>query len=90
MLLFRLVVGLLRSLLLPRFALLLENVALRHQFAALQRSFKRPRLRQSDRILRAWVSRLWPDWRSCLVSARPQIVNCLSPVSSWSSGRHFQ
>ena len=64
----------LRSLLLPRSALLFENVALRHQLTVLQRSAKRPRLRQSDRILWAWLLRLWPEWRSCLVIVKPDTV----------------
>ena len=69
--------------LLCRFVLLLfrshahlvaENLALRHQFTVLQRSAKRPRLRQSDRILWAWLSTIWPSWRSCLVIVNPQTV----------------
>ena len=64
----------LRSLLLPRSDLLFENVALRHQLTVLQRSAKRPRLRQSDRILWAWLSTIWPSWRSCLVIVKPDTV----------------
>jgi putative transposase len=74
MMLFRLAVAFLRSLLLPRSALFLENVALRHQLTVLRRSAKRPRLRQIDRIFWVWVSRLWPDWRSCLVIVKPETV----------------
>ena len=47
-------------------------MALRHQLAVLQRSSKRPRLRQCDRIL--GLSRLWANWRSCLVIVKPQTV----------------
>jgi len=54
MLLLRLAAALLRSLFLPRSVLLLENAALRHQLSVLNRTTKRPRLRQSDRIL--WAS----------------------------------
>jgi len=74
MLLLRLAAALLRSLFLPRSVLLLENVALRQQLTVLNRANKRPRLRQSDRILWVWLSRVWPDWRSCLVIVKPQTV----------------
>ena len=37
-----------------------ENLALRHQLCILQRSVKRPRLRQRDRILWVWRSRTGP------------------------------
>ena len=71
---FKLFFAFLRSLLLPRSALLFENVALRHQVTVLQRSAKRSRLRKSDRILWTWLLRLWPDWRSCLVLVKPDTV----------------
>jgi hypothetical protein len=45
--------GLLRVLRTRR-ALVLENLALRHQLAVLQRAVRRPRLRRSDRLF--WVS----------------------------------
>ena len=35
---------------------------------------KRPRLRQRDRILWVWLSRLWSDWRACLIIAQPDTV----------------
>ena len=41
----KLLVALLRRFLATRAALLVENLALRHQLAVLQRSVKRPRLR---------------------------------------------
>ena len=47
------------SVLTTRAALQLENVALRHQIAALQRSAKkRPRLQAADRLLWVWLSRV--------------------------------
>src|SRR5262245_3566495 len=61
----------LRALLGASTAVALENVALRHQLAVLQRSFPRPRLRRRDRILWVCLSRLWPNWRSSLVLVRP-------------------
>jgi putative transposase len=74
MLLFQLAAALFRSLFLPRSVLLLENIALRHQLSVLQRTAKRPRLKQSDRIFWVWLSQIWPDWRSCLVIVKPQAV----------------
>lgn len=63
-----------RTMFLPRSSLAAENLALRHQVAVLQRSVKRPRLRQRDRILWVWLSRLWRNWRSCLVIVQPETV----------------
>ena len=54
--------------------LALENVALRHQLEVLQRNAKRPRLRPSDRVLWALLSRLLPDWRSRLAIVQPDTV----------------
>jgi transposase InsO family protein len=64
----------LRGLVVGRAALALENVALRHQLAALQRSVGRPRLRRRDRIVWAWLARLWPAWRSSLLMVEPATV----------------
>lgn len=71
---FKLLVTLLRSLLLPRSALVLENLALRHQLAVLLRSARRPRLQQSDRMFWAWLSRIWSGWRSSLFIVKPETV----------------
>ncbi len=51
-----------------------ENLVLRHQLGVLQRSVKRPRLRQRDRIFRVWLSRLWAEWRSSLIIVTPETV----------------
>ena len=45
-----------------RRALALENLALRHQLAVLQRAAPRPRLRRSDRLFWVLLSRLWSGW----------------------------
>ena len=46
-----------------RAALQVENAALRHQLAVLQRQARgRPRLRPVDRLFWAWLCRLWPGW----------------------------
>ena len=47
-----------------RAALQLEILALRHQIGVLQRSVKRPKLTTADRMLWAWLSSVWQDWRS--------------------------
>jgi putative transposase len=64
----------LRALLLGSAVIALENLALRHQLAVLQRSVSRPRLARSDRILWVWLSRLWTGWRSSLAIVQPATV----------------
>ena len=54
--------------------LITENVALRQQVLVLQRTVKRPRLRNHDRIFWVWLSRLWTNWRSSLVVVKPATV----------------
>src|ERR1700694_1516809 len=56
-------------------ALRLENLALRHQIAVLQRSAgKRPRLTPADRLLWVWLFRIWRDWRGALAIVKPETV----------------
>jgi putative transposase len=55
-------------------ALALENLALRHQLAVLQRNAKRPRLTNRDRALWIILSRLWADWRRPLIVVQPETV----------------
>ena len=50
-----------RSLVVPRGSLAVENLALRQQLAVLKRSVKRPRLRRRDRFFWAWLCRIWTD-----------------------------
>ena len=52
----------------------LENLALRHQIGILHRSVKKPKLTTSDRLLWAWLSEVWSDWRSALVMVKPETV----------------
>ncbi len=68
------IVFFLRALLWNRAAIAAENLALRQQVAVLHVSVKRPRLRRRDRILWVWISRLWADWRSCLLIVKPETV----------------
>jgi hypothetical protein len=49
----------LRALFFGSTAIALENLALRHQPAVLQRSVRRPRLAPWDRIFWVWLSRFW-------------------------------
>ena len=55
-------------------ALVLENLALRHQLDVLKRNTKTPRLRNRDRVLWVILSRLWPDWRGSLAIVQPKTV----------------
>ena len=71
---FKALVSRLKSLVVARFHLALENLALRHQVEVLERSGKRPKLRQRDRVFWVLLSALWPDWRSALVIVKPETV----------------
>ncbi len=64
----------LRAFITDRSTIAAENLALRHQVGVLQRSVKRPRLRQRDRILWVWLRRFWANWRSCLMIVKPDTV----------------
>ena len=58
-----------------RAALQIENVALRHQLAVLQRQARgRLRLRPVDRLFWTWLRHLWPGWRRALVIVKPATV----------------
>jgi putative transposase len=63
-----------RALLVNSAAVSLENVALRHQLAVLQRSVDRPRLRHRDRLLWGMLSQLWAGWRASLHIVQPATV----------------
>jgi len=52
----------------------LENLALRQQLGVLRRGSKRPQLRQTDRLLWAWLSRVWSGWRDAVVIVKPETV----------------
>jgi len=68
------VVLFIRALFASRATIAAENLALRHQLGVLQRSVKRPQLRQRDRIFWVWLSRLWPSWRDSLAIVKPETV----------------
>lgn len=62
------------SALRSRRELALENLALRHQLAVLQRQSKRPPLEDRDRLFWSGLRRLWPSWDKALVLVRPETV----------------
>jgi hypothetical protein len=64
----------LRGLFVSRSNLIIENLALRQQLTVQQRTIKRPRLNRKDRIFWAWLSRIWPQWKSALIVVKPETV----------------
>jgi len=54
--------------------IVLENLVLRQQLAVQQRSIKRPKIKNTDRIFWVWLSRIWNDWRSSLIIVKPPTV----------------
>ena len=57
-----------------RRSLMLENLALRHQLAVLQRAAPRPRLGTSDRLFWVLLSRLWSGWADAVSVVQPATV----------------
>ena len=79
----RIVVVFFLAFLRDRSDLAAQNVALRQQLAVLQRSGRRLKLRKCDRIFWVWLSKLWPNWRSALLLAKPDTVaDCTGKGSS--------
>jgi hypothetical protein len=62
------------SLFRSRQALRLQNLALRHQLAVYQQTVHRPRLRPTDRVFWAWLSRLWSGWQDVLAFVQSRTV----------------
>jgi len=54
--------------------IVLENLALRQQLIVQQRSIKRPKIKNRDRIFWVWLSRFWNDWRASLIIVKPSTV----------------
>jgi putative transposase len=84
--------GLLRAVRTHR-TLVLENLALRHQLAVLQRTARRPRLRRSDRVFWVLLSRLWHGWAEVVAIVQPETVIRWQRAGfklfwSWTSRRH--
>jgi hypothetical protein len=55
-------------------SLRLEHLALRHQLAVYQQTVHRPRLRLTDRLFWAWLSRFWSGWHDALAFVQPRTV----------------
>ena len=75
-----------------RRALVLENLALRHQLLVLQQSAKRPRLSKADRGLWVLLFRIFAKWRDSLVIVKPATVvgrhrNGFGLYWKWKSGK---
>jgi putative transposase len=57
-----------------RLSMQLELIALRHQVAVYKQSVPHPKLRPTDRLLWAWLSRLWSGWHQALAFVQPCTV----------------
>jgi hypothetical protein len=58
-----------------RAVLQVELLVLRHQLHVLERSHgRRLRLSGFDRLLWAWLSRIWSRWREAIVIVKPDTV----------------
>jgi putative transposase len=62
------------SLFQSRWAMPLKILALQHQLAVYKQTVSRPKLQPSDRLLWAWLSRLWPGWQQALAFVQPRTV----------------
>jgi len=65
---------LLRLIFRSKHDIVLENLALRQQLVVQQRSIKRPKIKNRDRIFWIWLSRFWSDWRSSLIIVKPPTI----------------
>src|SRR5262245_49745785 len=63
-----------RSLFVSRLSLSTEILVLRQQLLGINRTVKRPKLRQPDRLFWVCLSRLWKDWRDALIIVKPDTV----------------
>ncbi|MGD0260976.1 MAG: integrase core domain-containing protein [Verrucomicrobiota bacterium] len=62
------------SWLCPKHELALENLALRHQIAVLNRHAPKPKLQGKDRLLWLVLKGWWPNWRTALIIFQPETV----------------
>jgi putative transposase len=58
----------------PKHELALENIALRHQNAVLNRQAHKARLQGKDRLFWVILKGWWPNWRAALIILRPETV----------------
>jgi hypothetical protein len=66
--------GFMAALFQSRASLHLENLALRHQIAVYQQTVHHPRVRPSDRLFWASLSRLWAGWQQALAFVQPRTI----------------
>src|ERR1035438_2287777 len=57
-----------------RRALLLENLALRHQLVVLRRRHPQPRFACSDQLFWVMLRRIWSAWKQALILVQPETV----------------
>ena len=57
-----------------RRSLLLENLALRQQLAALKRRHPRPRLAAFDKVFWVLARKFWSGWKQALIVVSPETV----------------
>src|SRR5467141_3759302 len=69
-----LLAGLILRLLHSRRTLLLENLALRQQLAALKRKHPKPRLLVADKLFWILARRFWSGWKQTLIVVTPETV----------------
>jgi len=86
----------LRLVIRSRASLHLEIIALRHQLAVINRSRpRRLRLSPADRLLWAWLSQAWRDWRTAVHMVKPETVIAWHQHGfrlfwTWKSRRHLR
>jgi putative transposase len=71
---FRLLLGTVFCLFRARRSLLLENLALRQQLAALKRRRPRPGLALFDKLFWVLARRFWSGWKQALIVVKPETV----------------
>lgn len=54
--------------------LILENTLLRQQLIIYQRSVKRPKITQLDRIILVWLSKVYNRWKEAMMVVKPDTV----------------
>jgi predicted amidophosphoribosyltransferase len=70
----RLLFGAVLRLFCNRRTLLLENLVLRQQLAALKRRHPRPRLAVFDKLFWVLARRFWSEWKQALIIVVPETV----------------
>jgi len=54
--------------------IIFENLALKQRLTVQQRSIKKPKIKNTDRIFWVWLSRFWNNWKSSLITVKPPTV----------------